>query len=78
MVEEIRNRPNGDVRKPELLLQLESLRVAWRTLVVFDAAMDEAMTQKIQSLPCGNEWRLRQILQLGTRKSSKKDAAVDV
>lgn len=77
MVEEIRNRPDGDVRKPELL-QLESLSVVWRTPVVFDTAMDEAMMQEIQSLPCGNEWRLGLNLQLGDKERSKKDAAVDV
>jgi hypothetical protein len=43
MVEEKRNRLGGDVRKPELLLQLESSRVAWRTPVMFGVAMDEAM-----------------------------------
>lgn len=77
MVEEIRNRPDGDVRKPELL-QLESLSVVWRTPVVFDTAMDEAMMQEIQSLPCGNEWGLGLNLQLGDKERSKKDAAVDV
>ena len=72
MLEEIRNRPGGDVRKPELLLQLENLRVAWRTPVAFDAAMDEALMQEIQSLPCGNERRLGLILQLGTRNAVKR------
>jgi hypothetical protein len=71
MVEEIRNRRDGDIRKPELL-RLESLRVVWRTPVVFDAAMDEAMMQEIQSLPCGNERRLGLILQLGTRNAAKR------
>lgn len=72
MAEEIRNRPDGDVRKPELLLQLESLRVMWRTPVVFDAAIDEAMMQEIQSLPCGNERRLGLNLQLETRNTAKR------
>jgi hypothetical protein len=45
-VEEIQNLPDRDVRKPELL-QLKILRVAWRTLVLFDTAMDGVLMQEI-------------------------------
>lgn len=47
MVEEIQNLPDGDVRKPEILLQLESSRVAWSTPVLFDAAVDDVVMQEI-------------------------------
>jgi hypothetical protein len=39
---------------------------------MFDAAIDEAMIQEIQSLPCGNEWRLGLIFQLGTRNAARE------
>lgn len=44
----------------------------WRTPVAFDASIDEAMMQEIQSLPCGNERRLGLILQLGKRNAAKR------
>jgi hypothetical protein len=71
MVDEIRIRPDGDIRKLELLLLLESLRVAWRTPVMFDAAIGEAMMREIQSLPCGNGRKLGLIFQQGTRNAAK-------
>jgi hypothetical protein len=46
-VEEIQNLPDRDVRKPELLLQLKILRVAWRTPVLFDTAMDEVLMREM-------------------------------
>ena len=77
MAEEIRNRPDGDVRKPELLLQLESLRAVWRIPVVFDPAIDEAMMQEIQSLPVGMSggWANPPARD---KEGGKKDVVVDV
>jgi hypothetical protein len=46
-VEEIKSLPDRDVRKPELLRQLKILRVAWRTPVLFDTAMDGVLMQEI-------------------------------